>query len=94
MADDDWYKPNPTKAPPRQPKPGEHVWTLVKSGRRLDCELRFHGESYGWECQCPADGELVYGQRFPLKAGALAEADAQRKRLVRDDWMEPGPLAR
>ena len=21
MADDDWYKPNPTTAPPRQPKP-------------------------------------------------------------------------
>ena len=23
MGEEDWYKPNPTKAPPRQPKPGE-----------------------------------------------------------------------
>ena len=89
MGSDDWYKPNPTPPPPRMPKPGEHVWTLVKSGRRFDCELRFHGESYGWEVQLLEDGEIRYGWRFPLRAGADAEAEAQRARLLRDAWTAP-----
>jgi hypothetical protein len=70
----------------RQPKPGEHVWTLRKNGKQVDCELRFHGESYGWECQCLHDGELAYGRRFLLKAGALEEAEAQRQRLMSEGW--------
>ena len=89
MAADDWYKPNPTPPAPRAPKPGKHVWTLVKGGRRFDCELRFHGESYGWECQVLEDGEIRYGWRFPLRAGAEAEADAQRARLLREGFAEP-----
>jgi hypothetical protein len=67
----------------------ERVWTLVKAGHRYDCELRFHGESYGWECQLLEDGELRYGQRFPLHAGALAEAAAHHARLVREGWTVP-----
>ena len=89
MADDDWYKPNPPQPPPRVPKPGEWQWTLVKNGRRYDCELRFHGESYGWECQLLEDGEIRYGPRFPLHAGAVAEADAQHARLLREGWAAP-----
>src|SRR5947208_1007999 len=73
-ADDDWYKPNATAAPPRQPKPGEHVWTLVKAGRRFDCDLRFQVESYGWECQVLEDGEIRDGQPFLSRVGADAEA--------------------
>lgn len=63
--------------------------TLVAAeGRQaIDCELRFHGESYGWECQCLHDGVLAYGQRFVLREGALGEADAQRQRLVNEGWM-------
>jgi hypothetical protein len=93
MADDDWFKPHPTPRPPRQPTQGEPIWTLVKNGRRMDCELRFHGESYGWETQVLDGGELIYGQRFPLKAGALAEADAQRTRLLAEGWATPATSA-
>ena len=89
MADDDWYKPNPTPRPSRQPTHGEAIWTLVKNGRRMDCELRFHGESYGWEAQFLDGGELIYGQRFPLRAGAETEAEAQRARLLADGWSAP-----
>lgn len=89
MADDDWYKPNPTPRPTRQPTSGEHVWSLRKNGKQIDCELRFHGESYGWECQCLHDGELAYGQRFVLRELALAEAEAQRHRLSREGWGTP-----
>ena len=77
---------NATPPAARQPKPGEHVWALHKNGKRIDCELRFHCESYGWECQCLHDGVLVYGQRFVLKAGALEEAEGQRRRLVGEGW--------
>jgi hypothetical protein len=56
---------------------------------QVDCELRFHGESYGWECQCLHEGELAYGQRFILRELALAEADAQRVRLLREGWTVP-----
>jgi hypothetical protein len=45
--------------PARQPTRGEHVWTATKDGRRVDCELRYHGDTYGWECQFLSDGELV-----------------------------------
>ena len=37
-----WNAPTPA---PQRSKPGEHGWSLHKNGRRLDCELRFHGES-------------------------------------------------
>jgi hypothetical protein len=66
--------------------PCAHQWTLHKNGRQIDCALLFHGESYGWEVRFLYDGELAYGQRFVLKAGALAEADAQHSRLEREGW--------
>lgn len=85
MADEDWLKLHaPTQ--PRKPTPGEHAWSLRKNGKRIDCELRFHGESYGWECQRLHDGELAYGRRFILREGAIAEAEAQRQRLTRNGW--------
>jgi len=46
------------------PRPREHVWTLVKAGRRMDSSPLFHGESYGWETQLLEGGDLVYGRRF------------------------------
>jgi len=55
---------------------------MRKDGKQIDCELRFHGESYGWECQCLHDGELAYGRRFIHREVALAEADAQLQRLT------------
>lgn len=78
-----WNAPKPA---PQLSKPGEHVWSLHKNGRRVDCELRFHGESYGWECKCLYNGELAYGQRYLLRAGALEEAETQRRRLVKEGW--------
>jgi hypothetical protein len=77
-----FYSPNAKPRPPRQPKPGEHLWTL----RRSDCELRFNGEFYGWECQCLLDGILAYGRRCPLREQALKEAERQRQRLMKIGW--------
>jgi len=86
VSDEPFYSPNRTPTPLRQPKPGEHVWTVFKPGRRIDCELRFHGESYGWKCQFLEDGALRYGERFVRHEGALEEAEAQRRRLIGEGW--------
>jgi hypothetical protein len=72
--------------PQRKPTPGEHLWTLRKNGRQIDCKLRFHGESYGWECRFLHEGELAYSQRFVLREQALSKADTQRARLIKQAW--------
>jgi hypothetical protein len=92
MADTElpWYAPG--RVPTEQvyiPHLREHVWTLAKRGKRIDAELLFHGESYGWECQCLHDGVMAKAQRFVLKALALEEAEAQRQRLIAEGWMLP-----
>jgi hypothetical protein len=87
VSDEPFYSPNRQPDPPRQLKSGEHVWSLRKNGRQVDCELRFHGESYGWECQCLYNGDLGYGRRFVLRADALEEAESQRRRLLNEGWI-------
>ena len=89
MSDTPWYAPHHVIPTRRTPQAGEPVWSLRKHGRQVDCELRFHGESYGWECQCLHEGELAYGQRFVSRAGAVQEAEAQRARLLREGWTAP-----
>jgi hypothetical protein len=75
-----------TQPPPRcTPATGEPQWTLLKNGKRLRCELHFHGESWGWEAQFFEDGDF-YGRRFDLKAEALQWAELEREERVRDGW--------
>ena len=51
MADEFFYEPNGPPAPPRQAQPGQRLFEFVRAADRalMSCELRFHGESYGWE---------------------------------------------
>ncbi len=51
--DDPFYAPYRKPAPPRPPEPGELLLDFVRGRGRapLSWELRFHGESYGWEAQ-------------------------------------------
>jgi hypothetical protein len=86
VADAEWLKLHSPIQPQRQPTPTEHVWTLRKNGKEINCELRFHGESYGWECRFLHDGELAYGQRFVTRHQALAEGQAQRESLLAQRW--------
>ena len=62
------------------------MWTLTKDGRRRECELRCHGESYGWETQTLENGELSTGRRFETYALAIQCADSEREALERDGW--------
>jgi hypothetical protein len=45
------------------------------------CELRFHGESYGWEAQFLERGDLVYGRGgFVAQAPTVQWAEQEPKR--------------
>jgi hypothetical protein len=95
MANDDeipWYAPGDAasqQGPLSTRRPRERLWTLTKRTKRVDAELLFHGGAMAGECQCLYDGELVYGRRFVMKEGAVAEAAAQRQRLIAEGWTLP-----
>jgi len=79
-SDDSIYAPNHRPAV-RQPKGGEPLWSLRKEDVTWTCELRFHGESYGWEAQILRDGDLVIGRRFELKEWAIKWAEQEKSDL-------------
>jgi hypothetical protein len=61
MSDDDaFYAPNAKLPPPRAARPGDVLFEFVRASDRapMTCELRFNGESYGWEAQFLERGEL------------------------------------
>jgi hypothetical protein len=68
-----WFQPG-YRFPERQAKPGELLFEFVRASDRapMSCELRFHGESYGWEAQFLERGELFFGSgAFVTKAAAV-----------------------
>jgi hypothetical protein len=74
MSDEPFYSPNLPPAPPRQPKSGELLFEVIRASdlAAMSCELRFHGESYGWEVQFFERGELLFSRSgFVLRAFAL-----------------------
>jgi hypothetical protein len=75
-----FYAPNRSTAP-RQPRAGEHLWTVQKDGRQLACELRDDGAA-GVELQVSRDGELLYGRRWARCALALEEAEERKAQYI------------
>jgi hypothetical protein len=59
------------RAPVRQRRPGELIWTVQKNHVTWTCELKFHGESYGWEAQIYRETDLRFG--WCLEAGGKIE---------------------
>jgi hypothetical protein len=71
MSDEPFYSPNAKPPLPRVPRPGELLFEFVRPADRawMSSELRFHGESYGWEAQF-----LERDNAAPLhRRGALRE---------------------
>ena len=66
MADDmpPFYARNQPPQPPSAPRPGELLFEFIRAsdGASISCELRFHGESYGWEAQFFERGDLFYSR--------------------------------
>jgi hypothetical protein len=70
---------------PRESKPAEILWTLVKGTESRRADLRDHGA--GAELQIYVNGEFVNGQRFDNRALALLQADALRDAFEAAGWM-------
>ena len=88
MSDELFYAPNRLLAPPRVRKPGERLFEFVRASDRapMSCELRFHGESYGWEVQFFERGDFLCGHgTFVLRAQAVQWAEAEWKELEQLD---------
>ena len=91
MADEPFYAPFRTPAPPRQPKPGERLFEFLVGHNRHLFELRDHGEVYGVECQIFKNEELLMSRRFdprldasrPSREMAIAWAEEERKAMER-----------
>jgi hypothetical protein len=90
---DSWYSPDHRRSLPTR-HPAEPLWTLERSGRRVACELRDHGEAAGAEVQLLRNGEFYAGRRFENRAMALQHADHVRVGLERDGWRVQSPLER
>jgi hypothetical protein len=76
---------------PRQPVPGEPVWSLRKNHETLTCELR--AQPVGVEAQCFRNREFLAGRLFNARADALAYADGLRRDCERLGWTLDGPDA-
>jgi hypothetical protein len=73
---------SPDYRPPQAPRnrPAEPLWSVRVNHVIWSCELRFHGESYGWSAIILRDGELFTGHgAFVLKGDAIEWAEGQRK---------------
>ena len=93
MIDDpDWFKPQRSPTPPRQPQPGEKLFEFYRERghSRWLYELRDHGETYGVEAQFFKNEELLVGRCFdrkmdatrPPRELAIAWAEEERKSLL------------
>ena len=76
-----------TPPPGRTRKAGEILFEFVRASDRapMSCELRFHGESYGWEAQFLESGELLYSRgAFMTRALAVQWAEVSARRTKHD----------
>jgi hypothetical protein len=89
----EWYSPGYSPSPRRERR-AEALWTLVRNGRQVACELRDHGEPTGVEVQLLRNGEFYAGRRFDTRVHALRHADHVRLSLERDGWHAESPADR
>ena len=75
----------PARLSPGQP--GELLFEFVRAsdGAPMRVELRFNGESYGWEAQFLERGELLFSHgAFATKALAIQWAEQERVSMARN----------
>lgn len=77
-----WNYPPPL---PRLPHPGELIFEFLRGSDRapMSCELRFNGESYGWEVQFFEHGDFLFARgAFITRAAAIAWAKCERHDML------------
>jgi hypothetical protein len=87
MADDERWQPFGKPHPPAPPVPGEAIWTVTHDHIGWSCELRFEGESYGWDARIFRAGDFFGSHRFILRAAAERWAN-EWKQLIEKGWQE------
>ena len=82
MSGEPFYTPGKKQTPPKHywPESSERLWEIRKDHATWSADLRFHGESYGWEAMILRDGDLVISQRFALKAIAVEWGRTRKSR--------------
>jgi hypothetical protein len=71
------------RPPPRKSRPAEPLFEFVRASDAapMSCELRFHGESFGWEATFLERGELMYSRRFERRDQAVRWATVEREAM-------------
>ena len=72
-----WNAPRPK---PRESVPGEALWVIERDGKRIECEVRDHGD-VGSELQVFVNQGFRSGRLYASRAAALTAAEALRKRM-------------
>jgi hypothetical protein len=78
-----FYAPSRKPAPPRQPRPTEHLWAIRKDSHQYDCELLDHG-THGIEVQVLRDLERFDGHRCETHELAIAETDERKVQYLHE----------
>ena len=83
MSDDAFCAPK-HRLPARQLQPSERLFEFTRASddTPMAVELRFHGDSYGWEAQILVRRELFAAPgAFVTREAAVLWADAERKAI-------------
>ena len=72
-----WNAPRPK---PRESVPSEPLWVIERDGKRIECEVRDHGD-VGSELQAFVNQGFRSGRLYASRAAALTAAEALRKRM-------------
>jgi hypothetical protein len=79
MSDEPFHTPGKKPQPRRTTRtPCEPLWEFRKDHVTWSAELKFHGESYGWEALILRAGELSISRRFLLRSHAVAWAESEQ----------------
>ena len=87
VSDDAFYRPNHRSPPPRPPTPGERLWELRREHVTWSAEIRFLGESYGWDVRLLRDGEFTMSHHFLLREPTIRCSEDQRHDIERG-WLD------
>jgi hypothetical protein len=80
MSDQPFYAPDRPIAT-RQPRPGEHLWSVQKDGRQFACELRDYGLRPNVSPSLPPQPGYGGGGPMELVVGSIAPPRAPQNRL-------------